>query len=71
MVAGRTAKPLGPAMPEHSLPALRLGSELFIKVQETQGFLKLHPILGHDPFVMEIPINPGKYSITRKANFHG
>ena len=71
MVASRTAKPLGPAMPEHRLPALRLGSELFLKVRETQAFLKLHPIFDHDPSLKEILINPSEYSITRKPNFHG
>jgi hypothetical protein len=50
---------------------LRLGSELFLKVRKTQAFLELHPIFGHDPSVIEAPINPGKYSITRKAYFHG
>ena len=49
VVARRTAKPLGPPMAKHRLPALRLGSELFLKVLETQPFLKLDPILGHDP----------------------
>ena len=58
-------------MPEHPLPALRLGPELFLKVRETQAFLKLHPIFGYDPAVMEITIKPRKYSITRNANFHG
>ena len=49
VVTSRTAKPLRPAMPEHRLPALRLGSELFLKVRKTQAFLKLHPILAMIP----------------------
>ncbi|AIA31878.1 hypothetical protein [Leptospirillum ferriphilum] len=61
MVAGRTAKHLGPPMAKHRLPALRLSSELFLNVRKTQAFLKSHPILGHDPFVMGILINPSKY----------
>ena len=70
VVAGRTAKSLRPPMAKHRLPALRLGSELFLKVPKTQAFLELHPIFGHDRSVMEILINPSKYSITRKAKFY-
>ena len=71
VIAGRTAKPLRPPMAKHGLSTLRLGPELFLKVRETQPLLKLHPILGHDPSVMEVPFDPGNYSITGKANFHG
>ena len=57
IVAGRTAKPLGPLMAKHCVPALRLGSELFLKVRKCQAFLKLHLIIGHDPSGMAILIN--------------
>ena len=56
---------------KHGLSTLRLDPELFLKVLETQPLLELHPILGHDPSVMEVFFDPGNYSITGRANFHG
>ena len=58
VIASRTANPSGAADSKHVLPALRQGPEQFLKVLETQSLLKLHPILGHVPSVMEAIIDP-------------
>ena len=71
VIAGRTAKPLGPPMAKHGLSVLLLGPELFLKVLENQPLLKFHPILAHDSSVREVFVDPGNCYTTKRLTFIG